>query len=474
MGITTFYEEMEGDVSEVFQYLSDNQINSILWKLMDQPRVSSEMSVANIYPEHEEKEEEEEKDPETTISIIEKVLGEDHGGEADLVGKGGKMWKIKCNYNITVVTFGGKNGPFDTHSASHASPDDAKKFAVKAIAEKRKEGYRTSAARSKLLIKIKESRESAEVLTQTEIGKLKRDQVVAKLEELKIEFDAKATVAKLKDLLNGYYSELSSKKEEKEEAPLKRKLEKNEEDDEPSSKKQDAKDDQQSNKEEEKVENNNNAETPNDQSRDTLKNLDGPELADVSLTRGQCKDIAADDNIWRDNYLKKWGDQLNPSRLETMKKNVESKATTWKQLYTQQDKWDNKLEEARVTGLDKAGAAVEYVVALACGIAPSGSDAPLDKFLGVKTAGEDVCYGPIYICSPDAVAKLNDKLKDINPDQAMEDFFNLKTLPKLMGSLCVNDSSLKDDTKYVLHHLRNYQIFIRGCAARKNGFLRHY
>ena len=93
-----------------------------------------------------------------------------------------------------------------------------------------------------------------------------------------------------------------------------------------------------------------------------------------------------------------------------------------------------------------------------------------------RTVGTDVCYGPAFLVSAEAVAKVADSVLEIDEGRFSSEFEAqalANGFPIVLGGMC-GPFTTERDLEYALIHFKNFQTAIRRATECGSGLLMHF
>jgi hypothetical protein len=121
---------------------------------------------------------------------------------------------------------------------------------------------------------------------------------------------------------------------------------------------------------------------------------------------------------------------------------------------------------------DKAAELLTFLVSKAAGIEPASQLEMFGALFGVgRTVGEDVCYGAVYLVTPEQVAAVAPKILAVTEEQVLEQF-DLVDASECYGGL--TDVSREREGEYVAIHFRNLKLLVEECVQFNCGLLVHF
>ncbi len=88
-----------------------------------------------------------------------------------------------------------------------------------------------------------------------------------------------------------------------------------------------------------------------------------------------------------------------------------------------------------------------------------------------RAVGEDVCYGPVYLISPEQVTEATPKIARLTEEQVLEQF-ELVDSGECYGGLA--GVTREAEGEYVAIHFRSLKLLLEECAQFNCGLLVHF
>jgi len=129
----------------------------------------------------------------------------------------------------------------------------------------------------------------------------------------------------------------------------------------------------------------------------------------------------------------------------------------------------------RFCNLDKCGALVGYLLSKLTAVRHEDEDELMFSILPHRSAGSDVCYGPVSLVSATEVAKFAKILEEkggATEDKISALFDDAASFPSVLGALC---GVTKDrDFAYAKNHVIAFAAMLRHAVEHKCGLLLHF
>ncbi len=121
---------------------------------------------------------------------------------------------------------------------------------------------------------------------------------------------------------------------------------------------------------------------------------------------------------------------------------------------------------------DKAAELVTFLVSKAAGLNASKQLEVLAAIFGKgKSVGEDVCYGSVYLISPEQVANVAPAIAELTEENFLQQFDQVDSSECYGGLTNVTRES---ESEYAVIHFRNLKLLVEECLQFNCGILVHF